>query len=59
MTSSRIASLVDGLAITLLGVLLLLHEEGTIEIDGGWLIAILTACGGVALLASGVSARED
>ncbi len=59
MTSARVVPLIDGLAITLLGVLLLLHEEGTIDIAGGWLIALLTACAGVALVASGVSARED
>ena len=47
-----------GVAIALLGILLLLHEEGTIDIDGGWLAAIVTGCAGAALLASGLGARE-
>jgi hypothetical protein len=48
-----------GLAIVVLGVLLLLQAEGAIDIDGGWLAAAITACGGGALLASGLSAREQ
>jgi hypothetical protein len=47
-----------GAAIVLLGVLLLLQEEGSIDLDGGWLAAGLTACAGAALLASGLGARE-
>jgi hypothetical protein len=45
-------------AIALLGVLLLLQTEGSIDLDGGWLAAGLTACAGAALLASGLGARE-
>jgi hypothetical protein len=52
-------SLGVGLAIVVLGVLLLLQAEGTIELAGGWLAAAITACGGAALLASGLSAREQ
>jgi hypothetical protein len=47
-----------GVAIALLGVLLLLQTEGSIDLDGGWLAAGLTACAGAALLASGLGARE-
>ena len=43
---------------TALGTVLLLFEEGSIRIDGGWLAAILTALAGVALVASGLGARE-
>jgi len=53
-----LSSLTVGLAIVLLGVVLLLQEEGTIGMDGGWLAAILTGCAGGALLASGLGARE-
>ena len=51
-------SLAGGLAIVLLGLLLLLQEEGSIDIDGGWLAAIVAGCAGAALLASGLGARE-
>ena len=51
-------SLAAGLAVIAFGVLLLLHEEGTLDVDGGWLAAVLTALAGVALLASGLGARE-
>ncbi|HEY6637662.1 MAG TPA: hypothetical protein VIZ61_08275 [Solirubrobacterales bacterium] len=47
-----------GLAVVLLGVLLLLQEEGSIDLEGGWLAAGLTACAGGALLASGLGARD-
>jgi hypothetical protein len=52
-----LASLGAGLAIVTLGVLLLLEAEGTISL-GGWLGAVLAACGGTALVASGVGARD-
>ena len=51
-------SLAVGLTIVLLGTVLLLQEQGTIDLDGGWLAAILTACAGAALLASGFGARD-
>lgn len=47
-----------GFAIVLLGTLLLLQEQGTIDLDGGWLAAVLTACAGAALLVSGLGARD-
>jgi hypothetical protein len=53
-----LASLAAGLAIVGLGVLLLLQEEGTISLAGGWLGAALAACGGGALVASGLGARD-
>jgi hypothetical protein len=53
-----LASLGAGLAIVLLGVLLLLQEEGAISLNGGWLGAVLAACAGGALVASGVGARD-
>ena len=58
MTPDRAGSLAAGFAVTLFGVLLLLYEEGTLDIDGGWLAAALTALAGLALLASGLGARE-
>ncbi len=58
MTPDRTGSLAAGLAVTLFGVLLLLNEEGTLDIDGGWLAAGLMALAGLALLASGLGARE-
>lgn len=47
-----------GLSVVLLGTLLLLQVENTIDLNGGWLAAALTACAGGALLASGFGARE-
>jgi hypothetical protein len=54
-----LGSLAAGFAIALLGVLLLLQQEGTIDLEPGWLGAALTACAGAALVASGLGARED
>jgi hypothetical protein len=59
MRRPELGSLVAGLAIALLGILLLLHEEGTIELEPGWLGVLVTACAGGALVASGLGARED
>jgi hypothetical protein len=53
-----VTQLAVGLAIVLLGVLLLLQEEGSIDLEGGWVAAGLTACAGAALLASGLGARD-
>jgi hypothetical protein len=58
MSPAQLGSLAAGLAVTLFGVLLLLHEEGTLDINGGWLAAGLTALAGLALVASGLGARE-
>jgi hypothetical protein len=53
-----LTQLAVGLAIVVLGLLLLLQEEGSIDLDGGWLGAGLTAAAGTALLASGLGARD-
>jgi hypothetical protein len=57
-TSDKLGSLGAGLAVTLLGAVLLLNEEGAVSIGGGWLAAGLTALAGIALVASGLGARE-
>lgn len=58
MSPSRAYSLAAGLAVAVLGLILLLFEEGTLGIDGGWLAAALAAIAGCALVASGLGARE-
>ena len=58
MSTERYWSLLAGLAVAALGLVLLLFEEGSIEIDGGWLGAIIAALAGVGLVASGLGARE-
>jgi hypothetical protein len=51
-------SLVAGIAIVVLGLVLLLREAGSIELEGGWLVPIITASAAVVLLASGFGARS-
>lgn len=58
MSANRAYSLAAGLAVVALGLVLLMFEEGTLDIDGGWLAAVLTAIAGGALVASGLGARE-
>jgi hypothetical protein len=58
MSRYELSSLAVGLAIVLLGILLLLQEGGSIDLDGGWLLAGVTGFAGAALLASGLGARE-
>jgi hypothetical protein len=58
MRRPDLSALAVGLTIVFLGVLLLLQENGSIDIDGGWLLAGVTACAGGALLASGLGARD-
>jgi hypothetical protein len=58
VSAARAYSLAAGLAVVALGVVLLLFEDGTLAIDGGWLAAVLTAIAGGALVASGLGARE-
>lgn len=53
-----ITSLVAGIATVLLGALLLMQEEGTIDLEAGWLLAVLAAATGVVLVASGMGARR-
>jgi hypothetical protein len=59
MRRPELGSLAAGLAVALLGLLLLLQEEGTINLEPGWLGAALAACAGSALVASGLGAREN
>jgi hypothetical protein len=58
MNHPELGSLAAGLALAMLGFLLLLQEEGTIDLEPGWLGAALAACAGTALLASGIGARQ-
>jgi hypothetical protein len=58
MSRPDLSALAVGVTIVVLGVLLLLQENGSIDLEGGWLLASVTACAGGALLASGLSARE-
>ena len=53
-----LTSLVAGTAISAFGALILLQEEGTIDLEAGWFLAILAAATGVVLLASGMGARR-
>ena len=59
MRRPELGALAAGLAIALLGVLLLLQAEATIDLEPGWLGAVLATCAGAALVASGLGARED
>ncbi len=47
-------SLVAGVGLIALGVLLLLDQEGALELSAGWLGAIVCAIGGLSLLISGL-----
>jgi NhaP-type Na+/H+ or K+/H+ antiporter len=58
MRSLDLTALASGVAIATLGALLLLQEEGAIDLEGGWLLAAVTACTGAALVASGLGARK-
>jgi hypothetical protein len=58
MSQPDLSALAVGVTIVVLGVLLLLQENGSIDLEGGWLLAGVTACAGGALLASGLGARE-
>jgi len=53
-----LTSLVAGAAISVFGALVLLQEEGTIDLEAGWFLATLAAATGVVLLASGMGARR-
>lgn len=53
-----ITSLASGVAIAVLGTLILLQEEGTIDLEAGWLLALLAAATGIVALASGLGARR-
>jgi hypothetical protein len=51
-------SLVAGLAIVVVGALILLQVDGTIDLEAGWLLSGLAAGSGVVLVASGLGARR-
>lgn len=53
-----VTSLVAGIAICVIGGLILLQEEGSISLEAGWLLAALAALAGVVLVASGTGARR-
>jgi hypothetical protein len=53
-----ITSLVAGIATVLIGTLILLQEDGTIDLEAGWLLSALAAATGVVLVASGLGARR-
>lgn len=58
MSRYRIAVLAAGLAIAVLGAVLMLDAEGTVDFGSGWLLAAVTGLSGAALVASGIGARE-
>jgi hypothetical protein len=58
MRRPDLSAIAVGLITVALGVLLLLQEHGSIDLEGGWLLAGVTACAGGALLASGIGARQ-
>jgi uncharacterized membrane protein len=53
-----LTSLVAGIATVVVGTLILLQEDGAIDLEGGWLVAALAAATGVVLVASGMGARR-
>jgi NhaP-type Na+/H+ or K+/H+ antiporter len=53
-----VTSLAAGIAIVVLGALVLLQEDGSIDLEAGWLLAALAAATGVVLVASGLGARR-
>ncbi len=58
MRPADLAALASGAAIAALGALLLLQDVGAIDLEGGWLLAVMAACTGVALVANGLGARK-
>jgi hypothetical protein len=54
-----LTSLVAGIAIAVIGALILLQDDGTIDLEAGWLFAVLAAATGVVLVASGIGARRS
>jgi hypothetical protein len=53
-----VTSLVAGVAIAVIGGLILLQDDGAVDLEGGWLFAALAAATGVVLVASGMGARR-
>jgi hypothetical protein len=52
-------SLISGIAVTALGLLLVLDQADAIELTFGWLGAALAAVLGVILVISGLTQREN
>lgn len=50
-------SLAAGLAVSALGLLLLLEDGGSVELTGGWLAAAICAAVGLILVVSGFASR--
>jgi hypothetical protein len=53
-----VTSLVAGVAIAVIGALILLQVEDTIDLAAGWMLSALAAACGVVLVASGLGARR-
>ena len=53
-----LTSLVAGVAIAVIGALILLQDDGAVDLEAGWLFAVLEAATGVVLIASGMGARR-
>lgn len=54
-----LTSLVAGIAIAVIGALILLQDDRAIDLEAGWLFAALAAATGVVLVASGMGARRS
>ena len=54
----NIASLVSGLALLVLGILLVLDAQGTVELGFAYVAPALLGVVGATLLASGLSSRQ-
>ena len=50
-------SLVAGLAVSAIGLLLLLDDGGSVDLTGGWLAAVICAAVGLILVVSGFASR--
>ena len=50
-------SLVAGLAMSAVGLLLLLDDGGSLDLTGGWLAVVICAAVGGILVASGLASR--
>jgi hypothetical protein len=53
-----LTSLVAGVAIAVIGALILLQVEDTIDLAPGWMFSALAAACGLVLVASGLGARR-
>jgi signal transduction histidine kinase len=58
MSRPDLSTLGAGISILALGVLLLLQDNGTIDLEPGWLLVILAACSGAAIGANIAAGRD-